>query len=235
MRLALGLATIGIILGVAAALAYVSASDDAGNAQIVEKSLGGPPIAPSTTPEPSPSPRPTLQPDERWTANELSLLSDIAGMRGPKPVRLRIDKLGIDAAIGEYGLDDEGQMDVPDNVADAGWYKYGPSPGDRGSAVIAAHVDLAGPGRGLFYDLKELEPGDVVLIGFEDGGEKRFHVVARTTYLKDQLPIAAIFSRDGDPTLTLVTCGGGFSQSTRRYDSNVVVYAKPDRTMGESS
>jgi len=33
----------------------------------------------------------------------------------------------------------------------------------------------------------------------------------------------------GSPVLTLITCGGSFSESTRHYDSNVVVYAVPVR------
>jgi hypothetical protein len=56
--------------------------------------------------------------------------------------------------------------------------------------------------------------------------------VASRTYLKDELPLEAIFSRDGDAVLTLVTCGGGFSASTGRYDSNVVVYAVPVEEVG---
>jgi LPXTG-site transpeptidase (sortase) family protein len=123
-------------------------------------------------------------------------------------------------------------MDVPDNVTEVGWYQFGPSPGEPGSAVLAAHVDLAGPGRGLFYDLDELDVDDEVVIGYDDGQSRRFRVVASRTYLKDELPLEAIFSRDGDAVLTLVTCGGGFSASTGRYDSNVVVYAVPVEEVG---
>jgi LPXTG-site transpeptidase (sortase) family protein len=129
--------------------------------------------------------------------------------------------------VGAYGVDDNGQMDVPDNVIEVGWYKFGPSPGEPGSAVLAAHVDLAGPGRGLFYDLGQVEVGDTVVVTYEDGDERSFQVVARSTYPKSELPLDVIFSRSGDPVLTLVTCGGGFSRSTGRYDSNVVVFAIP--------
>ena len=118
-------------------------------------------------------------------------------------------------------------MDVPDNVTEVAWYRHGPRPGEEGSAVLAAHVDLRGPGRGLFFDLDRLAPGDEVVVTYEDGSTAGFEVLARSIYLKDELPLDAIFSRNGSPTLTLVTCGGGFSQSARSYDSNVVVYAAP--------
>lgn len=52
-------------------------------------------------------------------------------------------------------------------------------------------------------------------------------MVARANHLKTELLLDAIFSREGDPVLTLVACGGGFSRSTGSYDSNVVVYAVP--------
>jgi hypothetical protein len=52
--------------------------------------------------------------------------------------------------------------------------------------------------------------------------------VARTTYEKNELPLDIIFSREGPPVLTPITCGGGFNSEIGRYDSNVVVYAVPD-------
>jgi sortase (surface protein transpeptidase) len=118
-------------------------------------------------------------------------------------------------------------MDVPDNTRDVAWYRYGPRPGEPGSAVLAAHVDLAGQGRGVFFSLQSLEPGEVVVVTFDDGSAVRFRVEARVTYAKEELPLEVIFSREGPPVLTLVTCGGRFDRSASRYDSNVVVYAIP--------
>lgn len=147
---------------------------------------------------------------------------------GPKPTGLHIEAIGVSADIKPHGVDrSTGQMDVPDNVFDVGWYMYGPSPGDPGSAVLAAHVDLYGQGPGVFFDLDRLEPGDVISVSFDDGTDALFDVWATTTYRKDQLPTDVLFNRDGPPTLSLVTCGGGFDRSTSRYDSNVVVFASP--------
>ena len=140
---------------------------------------------------------------------------------------LRIAALEVVAPVGAYGVYRSGQMDVPDNVTDVGWYRWGPSPGASGSAVLAAHVDLAGQGPGVFIDLDTLEPGDVVLVDFDDGSTEAFEVAARATYDKQELPLDVIFSREGPPVLTLITCGGGFDRSSRRYDSNIVVYAVP--------
>jgi LPXTG-site transpeptidase (sortase) family protein len=145
---------------------------------------------------------------------------------GPDPVRLEIAKLGVDASIDGYGVARDGSMDVPRNTRDVAWYRYGSRPGEPGSAVLAAHVDLGGR-KGVFHQLRRLEPGDIVSVHFDDGSTQRFRVVARAEYEKDELPVDAIFSRQGDPVLTLITCGGAFNPGLRTYDSNVVVYAVP--------
>ena len=118
-------------------------------------------------------------------------------------------------------------MAVPENVTDVAWYKFGPTPGEPGSAVLAAHVDLSGQGPGVFFDLRTLDVGDAVFVDYEDGSEQAFRVIARTVYDKSELPTDVIFAKGGPAVLTLITCGGDFSRSDGSYDSNVVVYAAP--------
>ena len=148
--------------------------------------------------------------------------------RAPAPVRLIVGAIGVDAIIVRLGLDQgTGQMEVPEDVREVGWYSHGPGPGEVGSAVLAGHVDGYGQGLGVFFDLNELEPGDEVRIVDAEGGEQLFVVGARAIYEKHELPLDVLFSRGGSPVLTLITCGGGFNQTNRSYDSNVVVYAVP--------
>ncbi len=159
--------------------------------------------------------------------NEATLLEDVAAVGGRIPVVLEIASINVKAPIVPYGVDGEtGQMDIPNNVRDVAWYRFGPSPGESGSAVLAAHLDLAGQGPGVFFSLHELEPGERVSIGFDDSSTQMFRVVGRVIYHKDELPLGTIFSREGAPVVTLITCGGGFNDSERSYDSNVVVYAE---------
>ena len=145
------------------------------------------------------------------------------------PIGLRIETSTSMLRWRPYGVNQRtGQMAVPSNVTEVGWYKFGPSPGEPGSAVLAAHVDLAGSGPGVFFDLQTLEDGDRSLFSMRMAARSPFRVVARTTYEKNDLPLDVIFSREGPPVLTLITCGGGFNTDISRYDSNVVVYAVPD-------
>lgn len=226
MRLAsLGLAVLGVALAAIAVIGLLGGPSDVGDAGAVEASLSAtinPTSASTTVPDTASN---TTTPRPLWDVNESSSLT--SPTEATRPARLIIESLEIDAPVGAYGVDANGQMDVPDNVTEVGWYKYGPSPGERGSAVLAAHVDLRGSGRGLFYDLDELEEGDEVLVMLSDGAVEEFRVTARSIYLKTDLPLDVIFSREGGPVLTLITCGGGFSSSTGHYDSNVVVYATP--------
>lgn len=194
------------------------------------------PVEESTASEPPPSTPPSstrAAPSITTTSGLESIVID------PRvPTSLTIPTLQVQAPVDPYGIDPNGQMDVPDNVTDVGWYEFGPSPGAGGSAVLAAHVDLASQGPGVFFDLDDLRDGDLVTVGYNDGTTADFRVVASTIYDKDELPLDAIFSRTGPPVLTLITCGGGFSESARSYDSNVVVYAVPvvdDRPVGSSS
>lgn len=178
------------------------------------------PVAPPPT-GPSPSPAPPTTTIPRFTIGEQ------AQGRDRVPVALQIPALEVEAAIVPAGVERNGDMEVPKNVRDVAWYKHGSAPGEPGSAVLAAHVDLAGQGPGVFYDLRTLEPGDEIYVTFDDGTIDAFTAEARTIYNKTELPVDTIFSRQGSPVLTLITCGGGFNRSLQSYDSNVVVYAVP--------
>lgn len=228
MRLALGIATLGVALGITAVWGLTSGPSPAGDVVAVESALTASTttrtLEPTTTITSAPT---TTTADPKWNSNETTLLGDSPTDATAIPTSLTISTLEISAPVGAFGVDAQGRMDVPDNVKEVGWYRFGPSPGQDGSAVLAAHVDLSGPGRGLFYELDDLEPGDAITVGYSDGSVTEWVVAARSTYLKTELPLDVIFARSGPPVLTLVTCGGAFSSSARSYDSNVVVYAVP--------
>lgn len=223
----------GLLLVIAAIGLWVSSysPDDVGDAAAIEQALTAPDPAttpPATTtsttvvtPETTFSTAAPTTPPLRFTIGQAQQTPDRI------PVSLRIPAISVSAPILPAGVEDNGDMEVPDNVGEVGWYKYGPSPGQGGSAVLAAHVDLASQGPGVFYELRTVEPGDLIEVTFDDGSIETYRAEARTIYDKDELPVDAIFSRDGPPVLTLITCGGGFNTTERSYDSNVVVYAVP--------
>jgi hypothetical protein len=95
------------------------------------------------------------------------------------------------------------------------------------SAAPVSSIVVAGQGKGAFFRLSSLEPGDTMTLAGPDGTDGAFEVVARESYSKTRIPLDRYFARDGAPRLTLITCGGPFDTKTRHYRDNVVVTAKP--------
>lgn len=152
---------------------------------------------------------------------------DLLGGDRRVPVSLAIPAIEHRSSVDATGVDARTrELAVPESAEGVVWYQHGPSPGASGSAVLAGHVDYNGV-AGAFYRLRELEPGDRIAVSFDDGSRQRFEVVARRRYKRDELPTDRVFASGGRPVLTLITCGGRFDESERRYAANVVVFAVP--------
>ena len=144
------------------------------------------------------------------------------------PARIRLPSLGVDTAVVAVGVDARGEMAVPEDVREAGWYRFGPAPGSAaGSSVVSGHVDDKVQGRGAFYRLVDLAVGDPVVVTTAAGADLAFRVSAVRRIPKSTLPVDELFARDGPPHLTLVTCGGAFDRALGSYRDNVVVTALP--------
>jgi sortase (surface protein transpeptidase) len=124
------------------------------------------------------------------------------------------------------GVAGNGEMDVPSDADTVAWYEYGPSPGQEGSAVLAAHVDYNGR-KGVFFDLSDLPADATLTVEFDGAPSRTFTVVKDASIAKEALPVDELFRRDGRPELTLITCGGEFDAATRSYRKNIVVHTVP--------
>ena len=147
----------------------------------------------------------------------------------PAPVRITTPDLGVDAPIDPVGVEPDGSMTLPGDVDRVGWYRFGPAPGEKGSAVIAGHVDDVGQGLGVLAPLRGAEAGDELVVTDAEGTTTRWRVVARELIRKRALPLDELFRRDGPPRLILLTCGGPFLPEVGGYRDNVVVVAEPLR------
>ena len=144
------------------------------------------------------------------------------------PVRVEIDKLGVDAPVDAVGVYEDGSVEIPDDVARVGWYRFGSDPAQgQGSTVIVGHRDGFDQGRGAFYSISALDVGDEVSIELSDGGFLDYEVVAREVIAKEILPTSDLFAEDGDERLTLISCIGYFERGGDGYRENVVVTAVP--------
>lgn len=146
-----------------------------------------------------------------------------AGLPESLPVELHIPAIAVDGPLSELGLNPDRTVELPTDFQVAGWYRYGPPPGDMGSAVILGHVDSY-TGPAVFYRLSSLRPGDEVHVTRADRSVAHFLVQTVATYLKSEFPSHEVYDPRGYSALQLVTCGGEFDHTIRSYQSNVVVY-----------
>lgn len=143
------------------------------------------------------------------------------------PKHLRIPALGVDARVQHAGLLPGNRMASPTNFTDVAWYKYGPSPGMLGSAVIAGHLDNGLGLPGVFKDLEKISPGEEVVVETESGEERRFVVERVEVYPYDQVP-KSVFTADDRARLNLVSCAGNWIKTGAlgwTVDKRLVVYA----------
>ncbi|MFD9220490.1 class F sortase [Streptomyces sp. NPDC060064] len=141
------------------------------------------------------------------------------------PVRLRIPEISVDAPVMPLDLDKDGSLNVPP-AADrnlAGWYKDGTSPGAKGTAIVAGHVDNA-QGPTVFYNLGALKKGDRIEVTRKDGRTAVFTIDAIEVYEADAFPDEKVYGAKDRAELRVITCGGGFTRETG-YQGNVVAYA----------
>lgn len=142
------------------------------------------------------------------------------------PVRLRIPRLGIDAAFETpLTLLPDGSLNVPGGYDTVGWYGGGAAPGEKGTAAVLGHVDsIRGPA--VFFSLGQLVPGDQIYIDRADGTVATFAVLYFERYTQDNFPTEKVYGMTEYPSLRLITCSGVYDTESLRYSHNTVVYAQ---------
>jgi LPXTG-site transpeptidase (sortase) family protein len=149
------------------------------------------------------------------------------------PLRLMIDRLGVDAPVGVYELDENGVPEVPvaDDAAEVvAWYDFSSKPGAGSNAVFAGHINW-NRAPAVFANLNDLQAGDVVRLVSDDGREYTYEVFANFAvdpYDTESLKVMAPTETD---TVTLITCGGSWipdpsEQFGGDYTNRTIVQAK---------
>jgi hypothetical protein len=203
---------------------------------------------PSATPEatrtvtPSPTPTGTPEPTPEPVVKSIDELHSEFGEPPSATLgRMRVPALGIDAPLGQRSVGGDGQMPNPTGPSDAVWYDFagwdgfGGGIGGGQNAIFSGHVDYAARvayagvdfrGRGVFFSLGLLSPGDVIEV--DSGGETvRYAVAWRKQVGAAASDWAEILSSDVPvDSITLITCGGEFNFAERSYLDRVVVRAE---------
>lgn len=141
------------------------------------------------------------------------------------PARIVMPTARVNAEIIPIGVTKTNNLDVPPNYFQAGWYKYGPIPGQPGNAVIDGHVDNAGSIDGPFKHLRNAKIGDEFQVIMSDGSTVTFVITDASVYLTTQFPSKSVFLGDGQAVLKIITCHGTFRKSMDTYDQRLIVTA----------
>ncbi len=212
------------VLGPAVAGALLGSSDDPGPTVVAARSPD-PPLKYEKERRPKPrraDPEPKREPEPK--KKQRPNLKVRIDRKAAAPVAVTVPSAGIAAPVIPLGLQRNGKIEVPENIAEAGWWRRGPEPGERGAAMITAHVN--GDGRdGAFANLASVGEGDEIRVRRRDRTTVAFEVDRTERVPKGKFPTQRVYGKTRQPTLRLVTCGGTFDSTTGHYRDNVIVYA----------
>lgn len=141
------------------------------------------------------------------------------------PERLVIPKIGVDAAVEKVGLTSRRDMASPSRPDTVGWYKFGPRPGNEGSAVIDGHSGYADDREAAFDDLPKLKVGDKVLVK-DARGKRLVFVVRRKVLYARNASAAEVFGSTKHRRLNLITCTGSFDVAAGTHTKRLVVFTE---------
>jgi hypothetical protein len=153
-------------------------------------------------------------------------VAPIAPLPASNPTQLRIDKIDATSTLVALGLNKDRTITVPpvSQPKQASWYKFGPTPGAIGPAIILGHINGNGQ-QGIFARLNELKPGDQIKVSRADGKTAVFTVTKLQQIAKTQFPTQEIYGDTSDAELRLISCTGTFDRSKRSYQDNIIVFA----------
>lgn len=144
-----------------------------------------------------------------------------------EPVRITAKRIGLVAPVEAVGIAKDSSVALPPDPGRAGWYTGSATPGERGNAILAAHLD-SNSGPAAFYSLGALRQGDRITVERQDGRDAHFTVTAMHVYGKSSLP-SEVYGPTAHPQLTLITCAD-WDATAKEYRANLVITAHPAKS-----
>ena len=128
--------------------------------------------------------------------------------------RMVIEKIGVDAPVAPYGLDEQAVPVVPtgpDAQEVVAWYDFSSKPGTGSNAVFAGHVTWNGDA--VFKNLDKLQEGDTIRLRDNEGAEVVYRVKSNVTVdPNDPKSVEVMYPTEKDEA-TLITCGGTYFEN----------------------
>lgn len=167
-------------------------------------------LIPSPTPVPTQTPTPTPVPPTPTPE--------------PPANRFVIPSVGIRAVVETQGVDANMVMENPEDPFQVAWYDFTARPGTPGNTVFAGHVDHIRVGRAVFWNLRNVQIGDVIEYHSIDGQLYRYRVTRITTQ-PATAPANDFVAPTEIETMTVITCTGSFDRNSRSYNQRLIVQA----------
>lgn len=140
------------------------------------------------------------------------------------PSRIEIADINVNAVVTPVGIASDGTMAILEDPTITAWYKYGPHPGDVGSAVIAGHYGWKAGKASVFNDLHTMKAGDKVQV-YDTDSAKIVFVVRELRLYDPKADAREVFqSSDNKAHLNLITCEGEWNNGQQTYSSRLVVF-----------
>ena len=146
-------------------------------------------------------------------------------LEASEPTGIEIPSIGVRSThFVPLGIQRDGTISVPGTAQEVGLYGAGPTPGQLGPAVLAAHVDTPAGVPGIFHELGRVKAGDIVKVSRRDGSHLTFTVDRVAAFKKTQFPTELVYKGDfTQAEIRLVTCGGP-TDTRNEYRDNVIVF-----------
>jgi len=187
--------------------------------------------------ESTPSSTPDMVPIQSTTVGEMpttgALRPGPIGQQSPlpvaanptDPVHITVEKAGINADIVTMQIVN-GTMENPPGPWVVAWYRQTATLGEAGNVVLAGHVDFWDVGASVFFNVRDLVPGDVITLTGEN--ETTFDYAVEWSEVFDIATLTGgklqeVVGPTTTPSVTLITCGGEFDYANGEYLSRMVV------------
>jgi LPXTG-site transpeptidase (sortase) family protein len=194
------------------------------------------PVAGTSQPAPVATPDPTSErtiaaplPEKTFTEADKDVYTpptDAASI-ALTPMSLSIPSVGIKTSIVSGG-EHNGSMILPESSKVAIYTAAAPLTAEKGSTVIAGHVNFADGSAGALGPLHKISKGAPVYATDAEGNVRKYKVTTMSVLNKQALP-TEIFRTAGDRQIVIVTCGGDVEKvnGVYVYTHNLVVTADP--------
>lgn len=140
-----------------------------------------------------------------------------------QPVSISFPKAELQCEIVAVGLDGN-NIGTVDSAVIAGWYDQSAAPGEVGNCIINGHNSFDQQ-KGIFAYLKEMEPGEEVVVKLENGTYVYYEAMLIEEHPYDDFPQEFLWT-GGQTRLTLITCKGDYDRDQEMSLTRVVVVCK---------